>query len=382
LLSCSHSTMAKKTVYGHPGRRSNPGRHCKASHPHASAASLDEMCATVEEMMASDTLEERVSKGNKAKASKSKQASAKSKKPTGKPTKEAPAADNHTYDSDDDQQNLEDADVSLTSPGSKGNNGRRYNGGRVKKGHDAKSVSSTDSDDERPHPDDDPEEIDDQNGESDNDRGKNKKGSGTMEANYKQRCDLLFTATRKKDNQIYDLTAEKNDLQVQLEQVMAENLRAKTVMSRLAQKHQIVVGKKQLKGKKRTSNDDDDDYNDDVDGEIDNDGDNDDGFVQILDKNMKDPSKRAVVTVFRTKKFISNNKQQAEFYEAVMDNLGKKELIVPPGASDQKKKEVAKARKKYVELYGKLWLHYHNEHRSYTQVSEQKFRIRTYPAKI
>jgi hypothetical protein len=46
-------------------------------------------------------------------------------------------------------------------------------------------------------------------------------------------------------------------------------------------------------------------------------------------------------TVFRTQKFTRNFKQQDEFYNAVRDNMGKKELLVPPDASDAKKRKVA-----------------------------------------
>ena len=118
-----------------------------------------------------------------------------------------------------------------------------------------------------------------------------------------------------------------------------------------------------------------------------------------LDKDMVNEGQRAVKLVWRTIKFISNNKQEAAFMDAVMDNYGKEELVSNPGESDEGKTKngyretqvfkdtcaklmfktgqsakarsaVEKFRKRFKATYGSGWVSSLNSHRTYTNVSE------------
>lgn len=109
----------------------------------------------------------------------------------------------------------------------------------------------------------------------------------------------------------------------------------------------------------------DDDYEDD------DDEDDEDEEVFQVDKQMIDEGKKAVVKVFRTIKFISTNKQEADFFDAVMDNYGKEELIYLPNADDAHQQRTARYRRIFKATYKKYWLKYFNQYRNYTQVSNQ-----------
>jgi hypothetical protein len=123
--------------------------------------------------------------------------------------------------------------------------------------------------------------------------------------------------------------------------------------------------------------------------------------VLYLDKDMVTEGQRAVKLVWRTHKFISNEKQADAFKDAVMDNYGKEELVYYPGEtedqeskpknkyretiefketiakltfqtgmSDKDRRAVEKFRKKFKATYGKGWVSYLNSHRNYANVSE------------
>ena len=87
--------------------------------------------------------------------------------------------------------------------------------------------------------------------------------------------------------------------------------------------------------------------------------------------------KDTVKTVYRTFKFINNEQQEEMFIEAMLNNLGKEELLFLPDDTDARKAEVEELRKETVEMWGAYWISELNVHRTYVQVSAQNLIIMT-----
>jgi len=87
--------------------------------------------------------------------------------------------------------------------------------------------------------------------------------------------------------------------------------------------------------------------------------------------------KDTVKTVYRTFKFINNDQQEEMFIEAMLNNLGKPELLYLPDDKDERKAEVEELRKETREMWGAYWISELNVHRTYVQVSAQNLIIMT-----
>ena len=79
----------------------------------------------------------------------------------------------------------------------------------------------------------------------------------------------------------------------------------------------------------------------------------------------------AVKTVYRTFKFINNDEQENMFHMAVMNHLGKQELMYLADDTDERKAKVDDLRKKTRDDFGTYWVGQLNVHRTYVQVSSQ-----------
>jgi hypothetical protein len=87
--------------------------------------------------------------------------------------------------------------------------------------------------------------------------------------------------------------------------------------------------------------------------------------------------KDTVKTVYRTFKFINNDQQEEMFIQAMLNNLGRHELLYQPDDKDEHKSEVEATRKETVEMWGSYWISELNVHRTYVQVSAQNLIIMT-----
>jgi len=87
--------------------------------------------------------------------------------------------------------------------------------------------------------------------------------------------------------------------------------------------------------------------------------------------------KDTVKLVYRTFKFINNEQQEEMFIEAMLNNLGKPELLYLPDDKDERKAEVEANRKETREMWGAYWISELNVHRTYVQVSAQNLIIMT-----
>jgi hypothetical protein len=87
--------------------------------------------------------------------------------------------------------------------------------------------------------------------------------------------------------------------------------------------------------------------------------------------------KDTVKPVYRTFKFINNEQQEEMFIQAMLNNLGKPELLYLPDDKDERKAEVKANRKEIREEWSGFWISELNVHRTYVQVSAQNLIIMT-----
>ena len=87
--------------------------------------------------------------------------------------------------------------------------------------------------------------------------------------------------------------------------------------------------------------------------------------------------KDTVKTVYRTFKFINNDQQQEMFIQAMLNNLGRHELLYLSDDKDERKAEVEANRKETREMWGSYWISELNVHRTYVPVSAQNLKIMT-----
>ena len=85
--------------------------------------------------------------------------------------------------------------------------------------------------------------------------------------------------------------------------------------------------------------------------------------------------KKTMPAVYRTFKFINTTKQQAQFMDLMLDNVGKEELIYKDNDTDERKAEVTKNRQYYIQEFSTLWMRQLNEHRTYVQVSKKHLEV-------
>ena len=196
---------------------------------------------------------------------------------------------------------------------------------------------------------------------------------------YKDRLARSQKNNAAKDQRLQEMTAKLREMEEKTEKLELRDRQTTAALAYARENPEALIPKNSTKGnKKRASSEKSDDLTDeedDEDNEEDDDSDEDASVVEKVkakrDKDMVQFGNSAVITVFRTKKFISTNEQQAKFLEAVLDKLGKSELIHKPGRSDAQKGLVTKMRKKYLKKWAKSWISYLNNYRNYTQVSEQ-----------
>ena len=192
--------------------------------------------------------------------------------------------------------------------------------------------------------------------------------------------------SREKDDLILQMQEEKRANEEQIATLTAQQNLAKAAIMRFApnRSRKTTSGLNSgAHGQKRPANDDEEFVPSDGEAVSDVDGTDDSGsdsgeHLPVKSKSMMNLGKVAVKSVFRQVKFIAFNEQEKVFCDMVMDNLGIAKLVEPTPEQKQTMdpKVVAgimRLRKKYKKHYGKFWVHYLNEFRSYTQVSDQMF---------
>jgi hypothetical protein len=85
--------------------------------------------------------------------------------------------------------------------------------------------------------------------------------------------------------------------------------------------------------------------------------------------------KTATKNVYRTVKFINNEKQEGLFGDLVMDRTNMKTLQRADNHNTVQSAKVAKARRNFRKLYEKIWIQHVNEFRNYNQVSATYVKI-------
>jgi len=192
--------------------------------------------------------------------------------------------------------------------------------------------------------------------------------------------------SREKDDLILQMQEEKRANEEQIATLTAQQSLAKEAIMRLApnRSRNTTSGRNSgAHGQKRPANDDEEFVPSDGEAVSDVDGTDDCGsdsgeHLPVKSKSMMNLGKAAVKSVFRQVKFIAFKEQEKTFCDMVMDNLGIAKLVEPTPEQKQTMdpKVVAgimRLRKKYRKRHGKFWVHYLNEFRSYTQVSDQMF---------
>ena len=372
-------TMVKKKLYNPfpGGRRHTPRRASKSSHPYATPTPfIEQVDALLNEKDLDEQLNERRSKERATTPRRGQPKEDRNYPTDDETTEERPSHGSvgQNYDDDDDNAGANnyssDAELEImNSPPEK-------RPSKTKKTQQVTSVSSTDS-----------------TGSPTNDMRENKENRRVSEASsrnlgtttsktvldYKDRLARSQKNNAAKDQRLQEMTAKLREMEEKTEKLELRDRQTTAALAYARENPEALIPKNSTKGnKKRASSEKSDDLTDeedDEDNEEDDDSDEDASVVEKVkakrDKDMVPFGNSAVISVFRTKKFISTNQQQAKFLEAVLDKLGKSELIHKHGRSDAQKGLVTKMRKKYMKKWAKSWVRYLNSHRNYTQVSEQ-----------
>jgi hypothetical protein len=181
---------------------------------------------------------------------------------------------------------------------------------------------------------------------------------------YKNRVKQLQDSSHQKNLLIDELQVELTNLQHKFGVLENDNERVRAALLHVRNHPEELVrqitkkkGAKKMIMKKRS-----------VDS-----GDTDGDGGATVDHNvisaMMSTGKDTVNIVYRTFKFINNEKQKAMFLELMLNNLGDANLIFLPNDSDERKAKVEEKRKLTVEEYGAYWISQLNVHRTYVQVS-------------
>jgi flagellar biosynthesis chaperone FliJ len=388
-------TMAKKILYNNNARRRNAGRHAKELNRYASSPpppNSPNFPDKVDKFLNAETFDEKLQRQRRENltktASSKKSLLGKSKKDEEYASEddEAPNLDNRKedgYESEEIGANksfLDDTTPESTKRPKKSDQSKR----RKTTPTSTNSVSSTESSTSTRGNLSMRDRNEEHRVQDANDRIHTGSASSKMLMQYKQQVDALTRANRQKDQQLEELESNLDQVSQKLDGVSEEYVKAKGYLSAIVQNPTL------LTKKKRTV-------------QAIEDADDEDLEVLQKDKNMVDEGQKAVKIVFRTIKFIMNQKQEDMFCDAVMDNYGKEELLVYPGENDEQarkvkpnpwhsklilkkkyaklmflpgatpaeKREVTRFRKAFKNTYASGWISYLNTHRSYTQVSVQ-----------
>lgn len=185
---------------------------------------------------------------------------------------------------------------------------------------------------------------------------------------YKDQVNTLRGSTQQKDHVIDKLREELDELNRKYGLLENDNALVRAALLHVRNNPEELVRQvkkkgggslKKIKSKKRSNET------------------NDENKQEVVDAvaGMITAGKEAVKLVYRTFKFISNNKQERMFTEMMLDNLGHPDLLLLPGDTDERKAQVAQRRKETVDEYGAFWISELNVHRTYVQVSAQNIKI-------
>lgn len=396
----------EKKLYN-SSRRDTPKRSAHDTHPYASIPPT-RFVAQVDDLLGKESFDEKYERELKAKAKKD--AAAKKKTSPERATSPAQPKDDEHYgtetevEAEDDLLVTDDAgspEAKIFEEEAQESRKQPPNSERSKRRKtDANSISSTDSSksaaaaqvsimrDRKER-----ERV-----QAADERSQTGGSSHRQLAAYKLEVQKLTKANQEKDRSLKNLSSNFDNLNHKYEAIAGEHSQIKGFFKAARDNPKLLEGIRATNNpKKRKAELEDSTYEES--SSDDTDVDDDVQEVQYLDKEMVSEGQRAVKLVWRTIKFIGNNKQDDAFKEAVMDNYGKEELVYYPGEndggkpkneyrqtdefkakcaklmfstgqSDKERRKVEKFRKNFKATYGGGWVSYLNNHRSYANVSE------------
>jgi hypothetical protein len=201
----------------------------------------------------------------------------------------------------------------------------------------------------------------------DADRKKADTGSNKIITNYKAQVNTLRKNSMAKTHKIEDLEEKLDVLQQKFGLLEKDNSRVRAALLHVRNNPEELVRQvTKKKGQKKTK----------VKRSPDSSKDNG-GLDPAVESAMLSTGKETVKNVYRTFKFINNDKQEKMFLELMLDSLGKPELLILPDDSDERKAEVKQKRQETTDEYGAYWISELNVHRTYVQVSAQNLKIFT-----